>query len=210
MHISSITDFDSKRKKISLDDGRLIFLLYKGECAKLRLKAGTELSCEEYQKICDDILKPRIKKRALYFLKSADKTEKEVRQKLRSALYPDELIDFAMEFLKSYAFVDDRRYAENLIEAKRGKASKREIIQKLRQKGVAPELLSELSEEISSEDEYDICKKTLERYMRGKDLRDKKDRMRAWRYLMSKGYQSEAINEAFSVLELSMEDEFDF
>ena len=198
MIISAITDFDKKRKKISLDDGRLIFLLYKGECAKLRLREGGELSEEELSRIYDDILKPRVKKRALYYLKASDKTEKEVRRKLRESLYPEELIDYALDFLRSYDFVNDSRYAENFAEEKKGRASKREILQKLRLKGIPREEIERIADGISDEDEYDICRRTLEKYTRGRDLGDPKERARAWRYLISKGYSHEAIEQAMA------------
>ncbi len=200
MTISAITDFDKKRKKISLDDGRLIFLLYKGECAKLRLREGGGLGKEELFRIYEDILRPRIKKRALYYLKASDKTEKEVRRKLRESLYPEELIDYALDFLKSHDFINDSRYAENYADEKKGRASKREILQKLRMKGVAREEIERIAEGISDEDEYDICRRTLERYTRGRDLGDPKEKARAWRYLISKGYSHEAIEKALGAV----------
>ena len=196
MTISAITDFDKKRKKISLDDGRLIFLLYKGELGRLRIREGDELSEEALRQIYEDILKPRVKKRALYYLKASDKTEREVRRKLRESFYPDELVDYALDFLKDYGFVDDSRYAENFAEEKKGRASKREILQKLRLKGIPREEIERIAEGISDEDEYDICRRTLEKYTRGRDLEDPKERARAWRYLISKGYSHEAIEQA--------------
>ena len=206
MTISAITDFDKKRKKISLDDGRLIFLLYKGECAKLRLREGEELKEEELERIYEDILKPRVKKRALYYLKASDKTEKEVRKKLRESLYPEELIDYALDFLRAHDFINDSRYAENFAEEKRGRASKREILQKLRMKGVAREEIERIAESISDEDEYDICRKILEKYTRGRDIKDYKERARAWRYLASKGYSHEAIENALCAMEEETEE----
>ena len=196
MTISAITDFDKKRKKISLDDGRLIFLLYKGELGRLRIREGDELSEEALRQIYEDILKPRVKKRALYYLKASDKTEMEVRRKLRESLYPEELIDYALVFLRSYDFVNDSRYAENFAEEKKGRASKREILQKLRLKGIPREEIERIAEGISDEDEYDICRRTLEKYTKGRYLEDPKERARAWRYLISKGYSHEAIEQA--------------
>ena len=206
MTISAITDFDKKRKKISLDDGRLIFLLYKGECAKLRLREGGELGKEELFRIYEDILRPRIKKRALYYLKASDKTEKEVRRKLRESLYPEELIDYALDFLKSHDFINDSRYAENYADEKKVRASKREILQKLRMKGVAREEIERIAESISDEDEYDICRRILEKYTWGRDMKDYKEKARAWRYLASKGYSHEAIENALGTMEKEAEE----
>ena len=198
MIISSVTDYDKKRKRISLDEGRLIFLLYKGEAARLGLCEGKELSGEELRRIYEDILKPRVKKRALYYLRSADKTESQVRRKLRESLYPEELIDCALDFLKEQGFVDDGRYAESFAEAKRGRASKREIINKLRQKGVPASEIERVIEAIGDEEEYEVCERTLLRYTRGRDLGDPKERARTWRYLAGKGFSPEAVSRAMS------------
>lgn len=207
MTVSSITDFDKKRKKISLDEGRLIFLLYKGELGRLRLQEGDELSEEALRKIYEDILKPRIKKRALYYLRSSDKTEWEVRRKLRESLYPDELIDYALEFLKGYGFVDDGRYAENFVEARRGRDSKREIMQKLRRKGIASEKIDSLSDELLAEDEEELCREKLLKYVRGRDLSDPKERARAYRYMLGKGFSYDTVNAAMQKIKENQTDQ---
>ena len=207
MTVSYITDFDKKRKKISLDEGRLIFLLYKGELGRLRLREGDELSEEALRKIYEDTLKPRIKKRALYYLRSSDKTEWEVRRKLRESLYPDELIDYALDFLKGYGFVDDGRYAENFMEARRSRDSKREIIQKLRRKGIASDEIDRLSGELLAEDEEELCREKLLKYIRGRDLSDPKERARAYRYMLGKGFSYDTVNAAMQKIKENQTDQ---
>ena len=66
-----------------------------------------ELVQEQVEEIYHEILRKRIKERALYLLKAADKTEYEIRTKLRQAFYPEELIDYAVDFLKQYRYIDD-------------------------------------------------------------------------------------------------------
>ena len=168
--------------------------MYKGECRHYHMTEGRELSETELSEIYEEVLKPRVKKRALYYLKSSDKTEREVRRKLRESLYPDELIDYALEFLRSHDFVDDGRYAENFINAKKSRASRREIISKLRQKGISPDQIEELTEGFSEEDELEAGKRVFEKYVRNRDLSDPRERQRVWRYLASKGYGPDIIS----------------
>ena len=49
--ITATEDFDHKRTKVTLDYGEVTFLLYKGECK--RLKDKQELSEKEYQDILE-------------------------------------------------------------------------------------------------------------------------------------------------------------
>ena len=67
-------------------------------------------------------------------------------------------------------------------------------------KGVSGEEIERIAESISDEDEYDICRRILEKYIRGRDIKDYKERARAWRYLASKGYSHEAIEKALGAV----------
>ena len=202
--VKSISEYDKKRWKVTLDEGAVTFLLYKGEKKLLgdaAAKAGAdaaaenagELSEETYRYILDEVLLPRAKKRVLYYLKNADKTEFQIRRKLAEGFYPEEVIEKVMEFLHHYAFADDARYAENFIEAKQGDCSKRELEAKLYQKGIRGETVKEMLSAISAEDEYTACEKALRKKHTGDDRKD-------FAYLARKGYPFDAIEHAMNVL----------
>ena len=195
--VSSISGYDKKRWKVTLDEGAVTFLLYKGEKKLLpecgEEGAGPELSEEQYRYILEEVLLPRAKKRALYYLKNADKTEFQIRRKLSEGFYPEEIIGKVMEFLKHYDFADDRRYAENYIEAKQGALSKREMEMKLRQKGISGESVKEILNEITAEDEYAACEKALRKKYTGDPRKD-------FAFLARKGYPFDAIEHAINTL----------
>lgn len=150
MKIVSITELNHKKSKITLQDGT-VFALYKGEIRRLHLSEGMELVQEQVEEIYHEILRKRIKERALYLLKAADKTEYEIRTKLRQAFYPEELIDYAVDFLKQYRYIDDQRYAQNYINLYTERRSRRNISQKLMQKGISRELVNEILDERENE-----------------------------------------------------------
>ena len=82
----------------------------------------------------------RCRERCLYLITDAEKTEARLREKLRaSGRYPEDIIDEAMEFLRSCDLLNDRRFAERLIRRYAGIKSLREIEQKLYQRGVGRE-----------------------------------------------------------------------
>ena len=79
----------------------------------------------------------RCKERCLYLIEHAEKSESRLREKLRkSGKYTEDIIDEAMKMLKRYGYIDDRRFAEQLIKTYAGQKSLREIEQKLYQRGV--------------------------------------------------------------------------
>lgn len=186
MHvISEIAQYDNKRNKVTLDEGGLTFLLYKGECRKLGLtgKEGSELSEKEYAEIMDMLLL-RAKKRALFYLKNEDKTEYKIKAKLRQGYYPEEIIEKVIEYLREHKYSDDERYAESFVEEKRGKNSKREIEEKLYQKGVAHEMIRNALECLSDDDEMTAAKLAI-RKTSSKD---------PYVFLIRKGFSMDIIN----------------
>ncbi|MDO4438578.1 MAG: regulatory protein RecX [Eubacteriales bacterium] len=198
MKITQIKEYDKKRRKIILDDGGCVFLLYTGELRKLRLKEGDELGEEEYYAIEKDILIPRAKKRVLYYLKNGSKTRAEVIRKLKESFYPENAINEAVAFLEGYSFIDDKRYAESFVGSKKGKYSRRELEAKLYQKGVSKEEIKEALEEISDDEELEACIKLLRKRIKSEDaLVDPAEKRKNYAYLMRKGYSYDTVEKAF-------------
>ena len=201
-NITAVEEFDHKRTKVTLDFGEGAFLLYKGECRRFGIGQKQELSDEEYAEIRDDILIPRAKKRVLYYMKNADKTRHQIRQKLREGYYPEEVITAVMDFLDRYGFADDRSYAESYIEELRGTRSRREIEAKLMQRGLEPEDVRLQLETLTEEDELTACRRALGKKYTGGAGIAADERQKAYAYLARKGFASGLIR---SVLEEAAE-----
>ena len=196
--ITKLENFDNKRTKVTLDYSEVTFLLYKAECRSLRLSEGDELSDEAFKHIYDEILLPRAKKRVLYYMKNADKTRHQIRQKLKEGLYPEEIIEKTMEFLDKYGFADDERYAENYIEELKGTRSRREIEAKLLSRGLKGQLIKESLGAVTAEDEYEAAVRALsKRYSGGIAAEDKN---KAYGFLARKGFSYDSIEHAMNML----------
>ena len=196
--ITKLENFDNKRTKVTLDYSEVTFLLYKAECRSLRLSEGDGLSDEAFKHIYDEILLPRAKKRVLYYMKNADKTRHQIRQKLKEGLYPEEIIEKTMEFLDKYGFADDERYAENYIEELKGTRSRREIEAKLLSRGLKGQLIKESLGAVTAEDEYEAAVRALsKRYSGGIAAEDKN---KAYGFLARKGFSYDSIEHAMNML----------
>ena len=64
-------------------------------------------------------------------LQSMDRTESELRDRLLRQDFPEETVDQAVRYVKSFGYVDDRRYAESFILSRKGRKSRREIYAEL-------------------------------------------------------------------------------
>ena len=77
MIVTDIQDMDKKRKKIFIDY-EYAFFLYNSEIIRYGIVKDSELSSELYHEINEELVVKRVKARALYILKSAQKTRKQL------------------------------------------------------------------------------------------------------------------------------------
>ena len=146
MEIEAVIPFDKRRSKVLTDEG-FVFVLYKGEIRIYGIEAGKELTKETYERILQEVLFKRVKERVLYLLKSRDRTELEIRRKLKEGYYPEEAIEYALSFLKEYRFIDDEDYGRRYIRTYGEKKSKKQLEFELRGKGLEKETISRLLKE---------------------------------------------------------------
>mgnify|MGYP000210305952 CR=1 FL=1 len=135
MIVTGIEEQTKTKFKVYLD-GTFAFVLYKGELKRFGIKQGEDLAQENYEKIQNEVLLKRAKKRAMHLLEDMDRSEAGLREKLKAGLYPEDLIEAAVTYVKSFGYLNDVRYAENFILARKSTKSKREILALLNRKGI--------------------------------------------------------------------------
>ena len=93
---------------------------------------------------------------ALSLLEYADRTERELVQKLRERGYAWEEIQDAVAFLLEYRYLDDQAYAQRYVRARSARKSCRQLQAELEQKGIARELIETALEEETVDEEGQI------------------------------------------------------
>ena len=114
MIITDIVEYKTNRYKIWIEQ-EFAFVLYKGELRIYGIELGKELEEDYYQEILHKVLPKRAKMRSMYLLKKKSNKEQKLNSKLRMAFYPEEVIIEAIEYLKSYRYIDDEQYARDYI-----------------------------------------------------------------------------------------------
>ena len=202
MIVTDVIELDKKRSKVFLD-GEFAFVLYKGELRDYKIKVGSDLSLNTYDEITGTVLSKRVKLRAMNLLQKKDYTEKQLRDKLNEGLYSQELVDEAIDYVKSYKYLDDNRYARDYITYHMSMRSRNRIIQDLVQKGIGKDILMPIMEEIyeeagseSGEDvELEQIQKLLIKKHYDKDM-EYKDKQKIMAFLMRRGYSMDKIKRA--------------
>ena len=143
--VVSVTPQDKKKLRICLDNGEE-FVLYKGEAAKLSLFEKEVFDDTRYRQIMTDILGKRATKRAMHLLEQQERTERQLRDKLQQNGYPSQCIEQAIDYVKSYHYVDDYRYATVYIRYHQEKESRQKLTQKLLMRGISREIIAQAME----------------------------------------------------------------
>ena len=199
MQVTKIESVTKTKFKVYLEE-QFAFVLYKGELSRFKIQEGSELSQETVNQIKNEILVKRIKLRAMYLLNQMDRTEEQLRAKLKKDLYTDDLIAVAMAYVKSFGYIGDYNYAKRFVETKSNSKSKAEIKMLLLQKGVAKEIIEEALEVYYSETTEDAAiRKILEKKRFSAENATDLEKKKMMEYLMRKGFHYDEIRQVIQV-----------
>ncbi|TGY95435.1 regulatory protein RecX [Petralouisia muris] len=193
MQIVQMIGLDKKRTRVILEDGRS-FVLYRGEVRRYSLEEQQELTEEQYEEIRSEVLIKRARRRTMHLLEKMDRTEAQLREKLRQGFYPEDVIEDAVAYVKGYHYLDDGRYARNYVRNQKEKKSRRKLQSELMGKGIGKELAEQaLEEEYQQVNEQELILKWVEKKHYSSETADLKEKQKMYQFLMRKGFHSDDI-----------------
>ena len=195
MIVTRTESLTKTKYKVDLD-GQFAFVLYKGELSRYGVKEGAELTEETVDEIYNTVLLKRAKKRAMHLLEDMDRTEAGLREKLRQGLYPAEIIEKAIDYVRSFGYLNDARYAENFILSRRNSKSRKEIHALLLGKGISDEEISIAFENCyGDQEEQEAVRRILEKKRVDPKTADDREMQKIYGYLARKGFRYETIRQ---------------
>ena len=197
MIVTDIVELTKSRSRIYLD-GEFAFVLYKGELRLYHIAIGAELTGDDYEEILHKLLPKRAKKRCLILLQKKDYTEEELRRKLRDGEYPTDCIEEAIEYVKSYHYVDDYRYCMSYISCYGDRRSKQQIVTRLLAKGVEKKCILRAYEECMDKgetaSEEELIYAVLSKKHFDISTADIQSRQKMYRHLLYKGFSADGVS----------------
>ncbi|MCD8023610.1 MAG: recombination regulator RecX, partial [Lachnospiraceae bacterium] len=133
--VAQIRKLSGGRYLVTLESGAS-FPLYGGELSECHIREGEEVSGAVLDQILGDLLPKRARLRAMHLLEKMDRTEAQLREKLRQSFYPDEVVEDAIGYVKGFRYIDDLRYARSYLETHSSQKSLRQMEQELFAKGI--------------------------------------------------------------------------
>lgn len=193
MYVTKIEPVTKAKYKVFLDE-QFAFVLYKGELSRYKIQEEAQLSEETIKEIKKEILEKRAKLRAMHLLERMDRTEAELYTKLKRDLYPEDIIEIAMQYVKSFGYIGDKGYARRFVESRQGSKSKLEIKMSLLQKGISKEIVSEVLEAYyDGQDESMAIQRLLDKKRYSAETATEEEKRKIYGYLMRKGFAYEDI-----------------
>ena len=147
----------------------------------------------------DNMIK-EAKQKALSLLNYMVRTEYQLRQKLKEKSFSDDAIDEAVDYVKSFGYINDAGYAERYILNKQGSKSRREIYASLSQKGISREDIELAMDHcMETDDELATIRRLCEkRHFVIEEATDVEKR-RMYHYLLRKGFRGEEVCKVLNV-----------
>ena len=197
MEIVEISDFKTKKVKISFDNG-IALVLYKSDLCKYDLSIG-EVDEQKWSDLMETLSK-RALNRAVGLISGRDMTEGMLTDKLTGDGYPGDIVIKTVERMKNERLIDDNRYIKGYIESKSEKKSKNDIIRELSMKGIDSDKALAVYDELYNKgyikDETTLIREILDKkhFFEGEVNYETSSKM--IQYLLRKGFSFDSIHSA--------------
>lgn len=162
------------------------------------LKVSDTVDVEAYWQKCAKDEYTLGMEKAVRALTARERTQKELERSLLRAGYRPDTTRRIVDYLAERRYVDDERYAMQLVQARQRKHSAHRIAQSMQQKGIARETVEAVLEQHVTDDVQqelidDLARKYLRRHP---DIKTPQERQKAIASLVRRGFSYDMAREA--------------
>lgn len=158
---------------------------------KYQLKKGQEIDENYLAEIIFEDEKGKALSKAVKYISSTLKTTQQIRDYLRKKDYNPQVVDYVINKMIEYKYLDDEAYAKAYISTYSSKFGKMKLISQLKSRGVRESIIdSVFADEIKMEDSI---MKVAEKYLKNKEIKPD-TYMKLSRFLYGRGYEFDDIN----------------
>lgn len=190
MKITDIQPQAKHKNRVSIFiDGKFAFGMEEADRCFMGLKIGTELTEERYSYIIDNIIYTKAYQKADRFIGFKMRTEKEVRDKLTSEDFSQDIVDRVVASMLKYKYIDDegyaRMYTRDCINLK--KWGPQRIKAELCKRGISTLIAERAVSEAMPEDNSSIIASLIEKKIKNTPL-DLKEKQKIINFLLRRGF----------------------
>lgn len=192
--ITKIEEQKNKKRVNIFVDNAFFCGLNKETAILFRLKENSEI---DENTLKNAVFESEVKsafEKAIDYISSRIHTKKELFDKLFKKGFEKKVIDSAIFKLEEYNYVNDELFAKTFVQ-ENYKYSKKMLENKLKQKGVSSEIISNVLELNTDEKEEELCEKQLKKLLKSKNKNDfsKEELQKIYMSLFRKGFEFDLI-----------------
>lgn len=203
MIITDIKKQVNNKNKVSIFvDGKYYNSLFDETYAASKIKIGDSITDEEFEKLQTESQKKLAFNRSLDYLAHRIRAVSEVRKYLEKKEYCEQAIEYTIEKLQEYKYLDDENFAKTLVRDRmnaRGKG-KNYILQNLRKYNISPEIVNIILENYDYDKEHEnavkLAEKLLKKHAKVDD--DYKKKQKTSTAMARAGFDWDTINSAMN------------
>ena len=151
------------------------------EDCKGGISGGRQMTEEQERTEC--------RKKALHILERMDRTEAELKEKLLEREFSTEAVEDAIEYVRSYGYIDDARYAVHYVSYQKQFKSIRRMQYELQKKGIREDLAEAALEDAASSGETELIEKIIRKRIPDTENVDRKTVEKCKAYLYRQGFR---------------------
>lgn len=192
--ITKIEEQKNKKRVNIFVDNAFFCGLNKETAILFRLKENSEI---DENTLKNAVFESEVKsafEKAIDYISSRIHTKKELFDKLFKKGFEKKVIDSAIFKLEEYNYVNDELFAKTFVQ-ENYKYSKKMLENKLKQKGVSSEIISNVLELNTDEKEEELCEKQLKKLLKNKNKNNfsKEELQKIYMSLFRKGFEFDLI-----------------
>ena len=188
MTVTAIESVTRHKMRVSLD-GEPAFVFTDREIREWNLTEEMEFDRAEEEALVQYVCREAART-AMNLLVKRDYAQAELYRKLRERGYSEYFARQGIAYVSSYHYLDDERYARQMIGSRKDTMSRKMMVSKMRQKGLSDEVIQEAMEEADWTDEMGLTREIRRRFSSAEQIESltDKDRQKLIQSLMRKGY----------------------
>ena len=178
-------------------DGRFSFSVPEEEYFKMSLYEKKVLTEDEISHIKTEVLEKNARIKALRYITYKLRTEQETRNKLAAEKFPIDVIDSTINYLKSLGYINDELYVQKYLHDRKKlkPVSQKMLKYQLLKKGVNENIIDDALENYIV-DEVFVAESLLKRKFGKYNLKEEKNKKKAYAFLSHRGFSLSIIKEA--------------
>ena len=188
MTVTAIESVTRHKMRVSLD-GEPAFVFTDREIREWNLTEEMEFDRAEEEALVQYVCREAART-AMNLLVKRDYAQAELYRKLRERGYSEYFARQGIAYVSSYHYLDDERYARQMIGSRKDTMSRKMMVSRMRQKGLSDEVIQEAMEEADWTDEMGLTREIRRRFSSAEQIESltDKDRQKLIQSLMRKGY----------------------